>query len=203
MNVPRIVRRMVQRLRDRVMLMVSRGVIRVINDGVRLQELQLALLPGELRDQVERFQEYGFTSFPHPGAEAVAVFIGGNRDHGLVIACDDRRHRPRGLNAGEVMVYASFGQFLRLDDQGRLIISAPKGIVIETPERVDIKGKIIKNHAEEVFQFGAFGFGQRWVYDPNLTQWQRTDYVQEPAPTPPVQILPTISATVSAPEIPG
>ena len=200
MTLPAMVRRLAEGLRARVQLMIGRAVVRAIDDGRRLQEVQLALLPGELRDQVERFQEYGFTSVPHPGAEAVVVFIGGNRDHGLVAACDDRRHRPRGLKIGEVMIYASFGQFMKMDEAGRLVISAPKGIRIESPEEIDIRGRVIRNHAEELFRFDAFGFGQQWAYDAGNQQWQRTDWVLEPDPTPPVQLLPTVSLQIDPPE---
>lgn len=89
----------------RVRLMIGRGVWQGGDDTPKMQTGQISLLADEVRDNVERVQQYGLTSMPHPGAEAVVVSVGGNRDHGLAIAVDDRRHRPTGLQPGEVALY--------------------------------------------------------------------------------------------------
>lgn len=109
-------------LRRRVAMALARCVVAAVNDGAKLQGLQIKLLAGEAKDGVERFQQYGLTAHPHPGAEGVAVFVGGNRDHGLVLAVDDRRYRLRGLAQGEVALY---------DDQGQKVHLTRDGIVIE------------------------------------------------------------------------
>lgn len=99
--------RMIAPLRRRILSMVTRGIIRAVTDSGSIQKLQVSLLADELVDGVDRVQEYGFTSRPIPGGEVVAVFIGGNRDHGVVIASDDRRSRPTDLAEGEAAVYSS------------------------------------------------------------------------------------------------
>lgn len=113
----------------RIMLMVGRAVLRLVNDGTKLQTLQISLLDGEVRDGVERVQEYGFTSHPLPGAECAAVFLGGNRDHGLVIAIDDRRYRLTALAAGEVALYDDLGKSLVLKRNGDIEITATRVVV--------------------------------------------------------------------------
>lgn len=45
------------------------------------------------------------TSHPLPGAEAVTVFLSGNREHAICLAVDDRRYRIQGLKGGEVAIY--------------------------------------------------------------------------------------------------
>lgn len=106
--------RVLQAMQRRVMLTVGRAVIRKINDDPKLQSAQAELLKGELRDNLERFQQYGFTSVPHPGAEGVAVFVGGNRDHGLLVCVDDRRYRLKGMQGGEVALYTDEGDKIHL-----------------------------------------------------------------------------------------
>lgn len=101
-------------LARRVRLLVGRGILRLVNDGLKLQGVQVSLLADEVHDNVERFQEYGFTSHPHPGAEAIALSVGGSRDHAVVISIDDRRYRLKGLGAGEVALYDDQGQVIRL-----------------------------------------------------------------------------------------
>lgn len=108
-------------LSRRIMLMLARGVLRQVRDGDKLQVLQATFLEGETRAQLERVQQYGFTGHPHPGAEVVSLFLGGNRDHGLVIAVDDRRYRLAGLAQGEVALYDDLGQRVHLTRAGIVI----------------------------------------------------------------------------------
>lgn len=175
-EVLRLINKAVKPIRDRVMLMVARGVVKAVSDAGGLQLLQLGLLADELRDKVERIQNYGLTSHPHPGAMAAVVFIGGNRDHGLAVAVDDRRHRP-GLNEGEVRLYASFGQFVHLGDDGKLVISAPNGICIETPEEVEIRGRSIMRHASEFDGRDVAGCGEKFHHQGGTTWRDETFHI--------------------------
>ncbi|MFS8930942.1 phage baseplate assembly protein V [Cupriavidus taiwanensis] len=109
-------------VKARVGLMVGRCVLRAVTDATKLQRVQVQVLADEVHDDVERVQSYGLTSVPHAGAEGVVVFAGGNRDHGLVIAVDDRRYRLVGLEAGEVALY---------DDQGLKVHLTRDGIVVD------------------------------------------------------------------------
>ena len=108
------VRALLRGLQHRVMLSVARAVITLVNDTTKMQSLQVSLLRDELRDSIERFQQYGLTANPHPGAEGVVLFVGGNRDHGLCIAVDDRRYRLKGLAQGEVALYTDEGDKIHL-----------------------------------------------------------------------------------------
>lgn len=101
-------------IRRRVALLASRAIVRAVRDTTLFQELQLELLAGETRDRAERIQDYGFTSVPHAGAEAVVLHIGANRDHPVVLAVGDRRYRLRGLEAGEVALYDDLGSRVAL-----------------------------------------------------------------------------------------
>lgn len=120
-------------LTRRARLMVGRCLLRRSKDGTGLQTLQVGLLKGETRDRVERFQEYGFTSRPHRGAEGVAVAVGGNRDHLLVIAVDDRRYRLQGLAEGEVALYTDEGDKIHLKRNGEILISAGAMVRVSAP----------------------------------------------------------------------
>lgn len=108
------VRATLRSIHNRVMLTVARAVVSLVDDDRKLQVVQLSLLKREIRDNIERFQNYGFTAKPHAGAEAVVVFVGGNRDHGLCIAVDDRRYRLKGLEDGEVALYTDEGDKVHL-----------------------------------------------------------------------------------------
>lgn len=111
-----------RRLASRMRLVVARAVLDLVNDATKLQALQVTLQEGVVRDKVERFQQYGHTSVPLPGAEGIALAVGGSTDHTVVIAVDDRRYRLKGLQAGEVALY---------DDMGHKVYLTRNGIVID------------------------------------------------------------------------
>lgn len=130
-------------LKRRVMLMVGRAVLCAVNDSSKIQLTQVSLLEGELRDQLERFQQYGFTSHPHIGAECAVVFLGGNRDHGIVIAVDDKRYRLKSLERGEVALYTDEGDKIHLK-RNRTVEIETKNMVIKATEKIRFETPIVE-----------------------------------------------------------
>lgn len=131
--------RMCAPLVQRVRLMVARAVVRIVDSSRRVQTMQVGLLAGETRDNLECFEHYGFTSNPLPGMEAAVVFIGGDRSSGIVVAIGDRQFRLRGLTPGEVALYTDEGDSL-IFKRGRTVelttlharIHAAEDITMET-----------------------------------------------------------------------
>lgn len=121
------VRRLLDLLRNRIGNMLSRAGVQLVDDSKKMQIVQIGVLEGETREGCERFQQYGFTSVPLAGAEAVVLFPGGNRDHGLVVAVDDRRYRKTGLAAGEVALYHKDGASILLKADGSVEVTAKAG----------------------------------------------------------------------------
>lgn len=106
--------REIKQVKDRVMMAIARGVVRGVSDSGKRQTVQVELLKDELRDGVERMQNYGLTSHPHPGGDACVVFVGGNREQGIVVAFENRQFRIVGLQQGEVCMYDDLGNRVSL-----------------------------------------------------------------------------------------
>jgi phage baseplate assembly protein V len=136
MDVRGLIDRAVEPVRRRVRLLIGRCVLDAIDDSGGIQSAKLSLFADEVRDGVERMQEFGFTSRPVPGCEGVTIFPTGDRSHGIVIATDDRRHRPTGLNEGESRQYNAFNEYIYLRDDGTLAISAGTKVHVTAPEVV-------------------------------------------------------------------
>lgn len=113
--------RIIAPLKNRVLSMLSRGRVNTVDDSADLQLLELTVLKGEIRREVERLQNYGFTSHPPKDAEVAVLSIGGNRDHLLAIAVDDPASRKRDLAPGEVAAFSDEGDFL-LFKRGQIIV---------------------------------------------------------------------------------
>lgn len=100
------VRRIVEPVLRRVRLVVSRAILSTdADDSVAAQRVDVDLLADETRDGVYRVQQYGLTSRPPAGAEAVCLACGGVREHLIAIAVDDTAHRPTSLDVGEVALW--------------------------------------------------------------------------------------------------
>ncbi|MHC1701807.1 MAG: phage baseplate assembly protein V [Humidesulfovibrio sp.] len=163
--------------------MAARCVLRLASDGLKMQAVQVGLLDGETADDVERFQNYGITSVPLPGAEGVALFLGADRAHGVIIAMDDRRYRLKGLEGGEVALYS-------LDDQeahGHRIVLKRGGVIEARGRVVDLRGEEllrlsggeVEIHADTRLETDVAGYGEATNFEGGTT-W-RTDTYHEGA----------------------
>lgn len=93
--------------------MLGRGVLRLTNEEPRMRTLQSEFMAGDVRDGMEHFEPYGYTSRAHPGAEVVAGFFQGDRSHGVVLVTADRRYRLH-VEEGEVAIFDDLDQKVHL-----------------------------------------------------------------------------------------
>jgi phage baseplate assembly protein V len=133
---------MSERLMARVRGMVSRAVVGLVNDSLRLQGVQITLLADQVADDVERFQNYGFTSVPHAGAEAIALAVGGNTGHTVVLVVDDRRYRMGTLADGEVAIYDDLGHSVHLTRTGVVVNGNGDVVRITNTPLLRVEGSI-------------------------------------------------------------
>jgi len=122
-------KRLLDPLKRKIFRVIGRAIITSINNAEKTQKVQLTVLANEVLGKVERIQEYGFDTYPKTDAEAVVLFINGNRDHGLIIVAGDRRYRIQDLIEGEVALYTH-------EDSG----DVRHRIHLKTGQVIDIKG---------------------------------------------------------------
>lgn len=111
-------------LKTRLANMLVRGVVSAVTDSGGFQRIKLEGQPGEIRDAVERLQQYGFTGHPTKGAELLAIALNGDRGHLVVLAVDDRNKRPKDLAPGETAQWSDFGDRVWLRN-GEIRIGTP------------------------------------------------------------------------------
>ena len=128
----------------RLRLIVGRCLITATKykDGEMLSDI--GLVADEKRRNVELMQQYGFSSRPKGNVDGVAIFVGGSRENGVVIAT--RGECPE-LKPGEVMVHSPFGSSIKLKEDGsvELVTDSKKFRFvgdIETTGKVTVDGKI-------------------------------------------------------------
>ncbi len=93
-------------LKRKIYLLIGRAVLTAIDNSGKTMKIQVTAFKDETISDIDRIEDYGFTSFPIVGsAECVIGFINGSRDHGLVLRIHDREYRPTDLISGEVRMY--------------------------------------------------------------------------------------------------
>ncbi|GFZ80715.1 hypothetical protein GCM10011497_06490 [Elstera cyanobacteriorum] len=121
--------------------MIARGIIGVTRLIKGRQVAQTGRYAEETRDDTEVFQDYGFASRPHPGAEAVVVALAGDASHQIIIAVEDARYRFGPLKTGEVALYDDQGQHVYLyrdgirvrDRHGNEALLSAAGLALTSP----------------------------------------------------------------------
>ena len=90
----------------------------------------------------EQMQYYGFTSAPLPGAEFIALPIGGNSKHVVVIASEDGRYRVM-LKDGEVALYTDEGDYIHMK-RGRLIEIETDTLLVKAKTKVRFETPLVE-----------------------------------------------------------
>jgi phage baseplate assembly protein V len=118
-----------------------RGVLNRVNASEPMQTAQVAGLADETLQDVEHIQQFGFTSNPPPGTEAIIIPLGGTTTHGIVIATENGDYRIKSLASGEVAIYNQSGASITLKngkviniDCNELNINASAGVNITAPD---------------------------------------------------------------------
>ncbi|HEY1505765.1 MAG TPA: phage baseplate assembly protein [Stellaceae bacterium] len=174
-------------LKRRTRLMATRSVLdRVDNSGGR-QTVQIHRYGGMDGDTgIERFQNYGFASWPKQGAESVDLALGGNGAHRVTICVDDRRFYFRVTDEGDVAVYDDRGQYAWLSATG-IKVSSPLGIDAETTQTLRLAGKVVQIHATDEFRFDVNGHGQVWL-PTKVDTWQTGEVAGTAHPITPPEV---------------
>lgn len=125
--------RLLEPLQRQILLVSSKGVLELVNDNRKMQNVQVSLLEGEPSDDaVEHMQPGGLTHVPLAGAEGVYLSIGGVRDDGVVFVLSNRENRPKGLQPGETALYSA------VDKQATIIMKADGSIEVMSPTKVTV-----------------------------------------------------------------
>lgn len=119
----RYIDKMMMPLRRRIYSMVGRALVTGIVEGLQRQNLQLQIENDEAVDDIERFQNYGMTSYPPVGSEAVVMALKGSLDQRVAVAVEKKDLRPKG-ELNDVIVYHAEGHQIRLTSSGQIIVTA-------------------------------------------------------------------------------
>lgn len=116
-----------------------RGIVDSVTEGL-IKLFSSSGRTGEVYDEREYFQHYGFTSRPLKGAEIIIINEG---NHYLGIASCDRRYRLA-VEAGEVALYTDEGDKIHLKRDKTIEVVSGNKLIATVENEVDITTKVAK-----------------------------------------------------------
>lgn len=135
-----------QHLWRRIQQVVGRGRSTDANDAGPVQTMQVRMGADELIGDLPRAAEYGFTSVPPVGTDAIVLFLGGERSNGIVVATNNQQFRMKALGNGDVAIYDNRGQSVLLSADGIVIdAGGSRPITLQNATRVDVNSPLHAN----------------------------------------------------------
>lgn len=128
----------VRQLQRRIQGLLQRGVVKTVDDALKMQTLDVELHHGFAPTKLEHWQPYGFHFHPQPDSEVLVGALGGNQDHLMVLGTADRRERPKNLQPGDVQMYRKGGATLTMKDGGVIEIKTGSSKIVMSPGGIEI-----------------------------------------------------------------
>ena len=127
----------VEELINKMRLIVGRCVIAASDYCSNELKVDVELLAGEKRRKLDFLQQYGLISRPMGDVSGLALFVGGNRANGVVVACNgEESAMQKKLGPGEVCLLSPHGQQIYLKKDGSVSIVSGNG-------EIEVDGKLI------------------------------------------------------------
>lgn len=122
---------MFRRLRTRVDSMITRAVIKRVNEELNVQRFQVSLMADEdgewVTDDVDHLQAYGVSFKPPAGAEALVLNVGARSNHPVAILAHHPGQRPTDADDGCGGLHTAGVWRLYIDTDGVLHLGAKEG----------------------------------------------------------------------------
>ncbi len=145
-------------LRDRITMLVGRGVLAALGAAQgSLMRGTLTGVAGETLGGREFALDYGMSCRPHPGAEALMLFLAGLRSNGVIVRLMDRRYTIS-LEEGEIALHDDLGQRVHLTRTG-INVTSPLNITVQAGQTLRLAGQVVQIHADRKLTLDTHGYG--------------------------------------------
>ncbi|WP_257803282.1 phage baseplate assembly protein V [Burkholderia glumae] len=121
---------------DRIRNLFGRGRITLVDDSGPVQIVQLRMNGLEVPAGRFRVPEFGFSSNPPIGSDAIAGHVAGDRSAGVVVGTNHQQSRPRGLSPGESILYSQDGKSVYLKNGAIVVEAKGQDVVVDDAANV-------------------------------------------------------------------
>lgn len=107
----------------------------------RVQRIDAEGLAGEALQDMELFQQFGFTSGVPAGSQLIVIPLGGRTSAAVVVATECGSYRFQVSAAGEMAIYNQWGDRVHLTQDRKIHMVAAAQVLVDAPE-LRVNGKI-------------------------------------------------------------
>lgn len=130
---------LIERTFRRVQMLFGRARITFVDDSGPVQIMQVKMSDFETPDNRYRLAEFGLSSNPPVGSDALALHVAGDRTGGAIFATNHQPSRPKGLAPGETMLYSQDGKYVYLTASGGIVVEAKgQSVVVNDASAVTV-----------------------------------------------------------------
>ncbi len=113
-------------VKKRIANLLLKGILENVNTSSAYQVCKVYLQRDEIQNNVERIQEYGFTSIPEDGAQVLLGCLNGDRNQSIVLCVGDSRYKVTG-SEGDVILHSKGNNKVHLKADGDILIEVQSG----------------------------------------------------------------------------
>ena len=119
---------MISQIWNRLQLFFAHGV----GTMVGADKVQVRVLDGEVLNNINRVEPYGFSYRPKPGNQPYMFFPSGDRSYGVAIIIGDKRYQME-LVEGEVAIHDDEENWVHIKRGGIIEAKAATKVIADTP----------------------------------------------------------------------
>ena len=107
-------RKAIAPIKRQVSTSILRGIIKLTKEAAKIQQIQVESFEDDIRDEVEKFHNFGFKSYAPTGSECLMFSVAGNSEHLIAIGSEHRetlKELPI-LEEGDTIIYTKEKKYL-------------------------------------------------------------------------------------------
>lgn len=126
------------RLSRRILNFVAVGTIKTVVDSGTSQACQVSINDFETIDSMPRPVQFGFTSNPPIGTQALLLFAGGDRSNGVIIGTNNLSDRMKNCDSGGAAMYSADGRYVYISSSGITINAGGLPVTVSDASELDV-----------------------------------------------------------------
>lgn len=131
-------RELLEILRRRDRALIRYGLVTAVDDTGAVQKVGFKGIFGMIRQGIQSFMPFGFSSNPPVGSEVVQLQVNGDPGNPIIVMAFNRQYRITGLQPGESIMFNMLGDFVKIDASRNITVNAGENVNVTAATKVTV-----------------------------------------------------------------
>lgn len=132
------IRELLEILRRRDRALIRYGLVTAVDDTGAVQKLAFKGIFGMIRQGIQSFMPFGFSSNPPLGSECIQLQMNGDPGNPIIVMAFNRQYRITGLQPGESIMFNMLGDFVKIDASRNITVNAGGNVNVMAATKVNV-----------------------------------------------------------------